>query len=477
MSINKIDQPTITLRLTKAANLKYYGVQSNDTVSIDLEKYLCGVVPSEVYESKTPEEALKAQAIAARTFALRKHMDGVVMNDTTSYQSYTASLADTSPRSAKAVADTCGQVMTYKDAVIQCYYSNSNGGQTKRTDQVWSASLPYYLNRADPWDIAARAQLAAQGKTVSTGHGVGLSQIGAEYASTIGETMASILAFYYPGTGIECAYVDANADASDDDTSTQEEPSMQEYEITVDMHTNNDCYKAARVREKTYVIVHSTAVKGPAYIPRWQQWNVAGLKKCAHAFVDWNGIYQNLPWNYQGWLNGVTAGNDCSVAFEICEPLVKNDTPAMAADLYGKTLYLCTYLCQMFNILPSHVVCHAEAYKLGLANNHSDVTHWWGKKGTSWEQYTMAKLRQDVADALGLTDSYPYEALVVTNSSPLNIWYVATTNTSARKSLGTVKKGDTLLVTGPADLPGWFAVTKGSVSGYSDGQYLQKVEA
>lgn len=189
----------IPIRITRPENAGYFGVSHGDVVQIDLEDYLCGVVPAEVYESRTPLEALKAQAIAARTYALRKYLDGITMDDTSTYQAYKAALADASPRCVQAVRETAGQVLMYGGKVIQAYYSSSNGGTTKRTDQVWSASLPYYQSCADPWDAAAVAQAAAQGKVIKPSHGVGLSQVGAEYAAKQGVRCEEILSFYYPG--------------------------------------------------------------------------------------------------------------------------------------------------------------------------------------------------------------------------------------------------------------------------------------
>lgn len=185
----------INVKMTRQENLQYHGVAKGVVVRLNIEKYLLGVLPAEIYESRTPREALLAQAIAARTYAVRKAKAGATIDDTTTYQAYRASLIAKSPRCTQAVKDTVGQVLYYKNALIECYYSNSNGGQTKRTDQVWSKPLPYYVNRADPWDIAARA-----GKTVKAGHGVGMSQVGAEYAAGIGVSCLSILDFYYPGT-------------------------------------------------------------------------------------------------------------------------------------------------------------------------------------------------------------------------------------------------------------------------------------
>jgi SpoIID/LytB domain protein len=70
----------LTIRMTRDENVAQFGSQP---VSLDIEEYLCGVVPSEIYES-SHMDALKAQAIAARTFAAKRAMAGIVMDDTTS---------------------------------------------------------------------------------------------------------------------------------------------------------------------------------------------------------------------------------------------------------------------------------------------------------------------------------------------------------------------------------------------------------
>lgn len=106
------------------------------------------------------------------------------------------------PNCARAVVNTAGMVLMYIGEVIHCYYSSSNGGRTKRTDEAWSAKLPYYKSRADPWDEGARQAAAAQGKTIKASHGVGLSQVGTEYAARLGENCEAMLVFYYPGTEI-----------------------------------------------------------------------------------------------------------------------------------------------------------------------------------------------------------------------------------------------------------------------------------
>ena len=137
----------IRLKMTREANARAHGVDMGSVVTLDMETYLKGVLPAEIYESRTPQEAKKAQAIAARTYALRAMLDGSTLTDTPTHQSYSAEKARSAPNCARAVDDTAGMVLMYGGEVIRCYYSSSNGGRTKRTDEVWSAKLPYYKSR------------------------------------------------------------------------------------------------------------------------------------------------------------------------------------------------------------------------------------------------------------------------------------------------------------------------------------------
>ena len=64
--------------------------------------------------------------------------------------------------------ETAGQVLTYGGEVIDCFYSASNGGTCKRSGEVWGRDYPYYVNKPDPWDTAARTE-----KPTNPSHGVG----------------------------------------------------------------------------------------------------------------------------------------------------------------------------------------------------------------------------------------------------------------------------------------------------------------
>ena len=119
----------IKIQMTREDNIAHFG---SEPVELPLEEYFCGVVPAEVYESSAMD-ALKAQAVTARTFALRHALAGTVIDDTASYQAYRYGLLAFSPQSRQAVEETAGQVLHYDGTLIDCFYSLSNGGQTKRS--------------------------------------------------------------------------------------------------------------------------------------------------------------------------------------------------------------------------------------------------------------------------------------------------------------------------------------------------------
>jgi stage II sporulation protein D len=125
------------------------GAQASSSLNfinmVDLEDYLLSVVPSEM-PSAWPVESLKAQAIAARTYALAnlgKHgKDGFDLRDTTDDQVYSGVKAE-STNSNRAVAETNGVVMTYGGKPICAYFHSASGGTTESSENVWGKELPY----------------------------------------------------------------------------------------------------------------------------------------------------------------------------------------------------------------------------------------------------------------------------------------------------------------------------------------------
>ena len=129
-------------------------------LTINVEDYLLGVVPFEMGDS-FPLEALKAQAVTARTYALRKSGSSGAydVEDTTNVQAYRGRTTN-SPLSEQAVTETAGLCGVYRGALAQCFYSASNGGQTELGQHVWPTSDPdaygYMDMRDDPYDLENR---------------------------------------------------------------------------------------------------------------------------------------------------------------------------------------------------------------------------------------------------------------------------------------------------------------------------------
>lgn len=119
-----------------------------------VEEYLLGVVPYEMSNS-FPLEALKAQAVTARTYALRKSgaSGDYDVVDNTNDQAYMGVKAENA-RAAQAIMETKGMCGVYKGKLAECYYSASNGGQTELVHHVWGGGDYDYLRMYDdPYDL------------------------------------------------------------------------------------------------------------------------------------------------------------------------------------------------------------------------------------------------------------------------------------------------------------------------------------
>ncbi|HPO95281.1 MAG TPA: SpoIID/LytB domain-containing protein [Elusimicrobiales bacterium] len=122
---------------------------------VDIERYLWGVLGPEMGTS-WPMEALKAQAVASRTYtlaSLNRNAD-YDMTNSTKHQVYTG-FENISPQIISAVNETRGEVLTYKDNIFYAYYHANSGGQTTTPSGVWNGDIipplkgvkdPYYKN-------------------------------------------------------------------------------------------------------------------------------------------------------------------------------------------------------------------------------------------------------------------------------------------------------------------------------------------
>jgi len=131
---------------------------AEDTVrpvcTVLMETYLLGVVPYEMSDS-FPLEALKAQAVSARTYAQRRlgASRDYDVTDNTNDQVYRG-FNPAHSRSAQAVRETAGLCGFVNGALARCFYSASNGGQTELMQNVWpDGGEEFFIVRDDPYDL------------------------------------------------------------------------------------------------------------------------------------------------------------------------------------------------------------------------------------------------------------------------------------------------------------------------------------
>lgn len=144
-------------------------VKTADQVEqMELEAYLVGVVLQEMPTS-FEEEALKAQAVVARTYTLKrlesggKHEDAVICTDSSCCQGYCSPEEYLSEDGKKeqlnkvmnAVFNTAGQVLIYNGELIEATYFSCSGGQTEDAKAVWGSEIPYLQSTESPGEEKA----------------------------------------------------------------------------------------------------------------------------------------------------------------------------------------------------------------------------------------------------------------------------------------------------------------------------------
>lgn len=121
---------------------------------LSLEFYIAGLINHEI-SSKWPIEAVKAQAVIARTYALyQKKKKGAAayhMEATVSDQVYSGSIAE-DDRSFHAVKETVGEVLTYNGELALTVYHSNSGGATEDSKNVWGKDYPYLRQVKNQFD-------------------------------------------------------------------------------------------------------------------------------------------------------------------------------------------------------------------------------------------------------------------------------------------------------------------------------------
>nr|WP_312577884.1 SpoIID/LytB domain-containing protein [Sedimentibacter sp.] len=178
----------------------FYIIEGSKLISInyvDLESYLYGVVPNEIVSS-WPVEAVKAQVLAARTYAMScmnyKSSYGYDLEDSQDsqvYRGYASEYSDTN----KAVDATKGEMIYYDGELIQAFFHSSSGGRTENSENIWVTALPYLRSVDDEysnispqteWNKVATkdyviGKLKADGNDINDLYGIEISDVSENY--------------------------------------------------------------------------------------------------------------------------------------------------------------------------------------------------------------------------------------------------------------------------------------------------------
>lgn len=133
---------------------------------VQLEDYVAGVLFAEMPKN-FGDEALRAQAIVARTYALFHTMRGAVLKDDQSSQVY-AGVAGESPVARRIVQSTRGEVLTYDDRLFQTFFHSTCGGRTSSAAEVFALKTPPPMNASVECDGCKDAPLYRWSRKLTT---------------------------------------------------------------------------------------------------------------------------------------------------------------------------------------------------------------------------------------------------------------------------------------------------------------------
>lgn len=150
---------------------------------LNIEDYVASVVDAEMGASFSPE-ALKAQAVAARSYALHHYKQGWWFDLHSDTRSQVYRGLPVSRAALAATEATAGMVLVYDGEFVNAMYSSSSGGRT-----VGVRGVPYLQSVPDI-------------KRPKFGHGIGMSQWGAQERAKQGWNYQQILGYYYRGVGL-----------------------------------------------------------------------------------------------------------------------------------------------------------------------------------------------------------------------------------------------------------------------------------
>ncbi len=176
---------------------------------VGLEAYLQGVVPGEMPKS-WPLEALKAQAVAARTYAVAGLLKGKAYDLYADVRSQVYfGVGAEAPTTTTAVRSTRGTIVLYEGEPAQTLYFSSSGGATRSAVDIFGNDLPYLVAVDDPWDAVtenpnhAWTPRALTGKQLAKELGLASAVVDAAYSAGKPGRPASVRFTTRTGVGLE----------------------------------------------------------------------------------------------------------------------------------------------------------------------------------------------------------------------------------------------------------------------------------
>ncbi|MGI6587153.1 MAG: stage II sporulation protein D [Lutisporaceae bacterium] len=151
-----------------------YMCDMDRVVTMDLEDYILGVVAGEMPASFHPE-ALKAQALAARTYTMlrmrlfggrgcSKHQGAEICTDSTHCQAYRnpVTVKKDLDKLKEAVYGTAGEVIIYDNKLIDAVFHSTSGGKTENSEDIWSNRVPYLRSVVSQYEEHSPKYVARQ---------------------------------------------------------------------------------------------------------------------------------------------------------------------------------------------------------------------------------------------------------------------------------------------------------------------------
>ena len=152
-------------KIEKNENVRVFREQKNQIETIPLEEYLVGVLAGEMPVSYDIE-ALKAQAVAARTYTLKKIKtnkqneydvvdttnDQVYLDETQLKNNWQNQYEENIKKIEQAINETKGEYITYKGEIIKAFFFSTSSGKTENCEDVFGEELPYLVSVASIWD-------------------------------------------------------------------------------------------------------------------------------------------------------------------------------------------------------------------------------------------------------------------------------------------------------------------------------------